>query len=190
MLLTPLTERALNAAAKLHDGQYRKKSRLPYITHLVATASIVSMHSSDEEVVAAALLHDTLEDTAYTEEELHAEFGPRVAELVLSVTIPEMLEGEGADWGRDRRRYCEQIVSAPDAAALIVAADKLHNFRCIAFEYGDDAAAFRKDFGGSSEDRIAVYGAIVRAVEDRIPAELASELKAAWDGYHDFLKTL
>ena len=82
-------EQAIKAAAILHDGQLRKGNvPLPYITHLYAVAMILESYTEDEDTIVAGLLHDTLEDTDYTPEELEADFGKEVCEAVLAVTEP------------------------------------------------------------------------------------------------------
>jgi guanosine-3',5'-bis(diphosphate) 3'-pyrophosphohydrolase len=106
MLWTEKTGRALLKAAQLHDGQYRKNGEGidPYILHPLQVADIVSNYTSDEDVVSAALLHDTLEDTGYTKEEMASEFGNAVADLVESVSIPEAT-GAKREWIADRTAY-------------------------------------------------------------------------------------
>ncbi len=88
-------EQALRASAILHKDQVRKGDvPYPYVTHTFAVAMIVSDYTDKEEVIVAALLHDTLEDTDYTEDELTEDFGNTVRELVVSVTKPAQEEGE------------------------------------------------------------------------------------------------
>ena len=80
-------EQAIRAASVLHKNQLRKGSMpFPYITHLVATAFTLMDYTDDEDVIIAALLHDTLEDTDYTIDELQEDFGGKVRELVEAVT--------------------------------------------------------------------------------------------------------
>ena len=80
-----LIERAYDAAEHAHSGQVRKSGDA-YITHPVAVAQILIDLGLDAETIAAALLHDTVEDTSYSLETLRIEFGPRVADLVEGVT--------------------------------------------------------------------------------------------------------
>jgi len=191
MLWTPLTERALNTAARLHDGRHRKgEEKNPEIVHLVAVASIVSQYTDDEEVVAAALLHDTIEDTSYTAFDLKKEFGDRVCELVCGVTIPEAHDEEGHEWKKDRTRYYENLKDAPNESALIAAVDKLHNFTSILRQYEESPEQFQKEFGGTKEDRILVYKAIVDLLIPRIPKELADDLQSVWEKYKTFVQAL
>jgi len=191
MLWTEKTEKALNMAAVLHDGQYRKgKERLPFITHPIAVANIVSQYTDDEDVIAAALLHDALEDTHYTYSEMAKAFGKRVADIVLGVSIPEAIEADGHSWAKDRTRYCENLKKAPLESALVAAADKMHNFGSVLKEYASDPKRFKKDFDGTAEDRVHVYGAIVEVLVGRIPKQFADELSKIWELYRAFVASL
>jgi len=189
MLWTLKTEKALYKAALLHDGQYRKgENNLPFIVHPIVVSGIVSQHTDDEDVVTAALLHDTLEDTKYTKDEMESEFGEKVASIVLGVTIPEAYEGdEHSSWTDDRTRYIENLRGASNESAIVAAADKIHNFRSVLENYSDDKEKFKKDFGGNAKDRIHVYGSIVELVASRVPKKLAEELEEAWVQYKKFI---
>lgn len=77
-----MIDRAAKFAEQAHKGAHRKGTRIPYIVHPLETALIASMLTNDEEILAAALLHDTIEDTDVTYEDLKQEFGTRVADLV------------------------------------------------------------------------------------------------------------
>jgi GTP diphosphokinase / guanosine-3',5'-bis(diphosphate) 3'-diphosphatase len=190
MLWTEKTERALNLAAILHDGQYRKgDKKLPVLTHIVAVASIAGMHTDDEDVITAALLHDLLEDTPYTYEEMSSDFSERVANIVRGVSIPEAVESDDHSWTADRTRYYENLKNAPVESAIVAAADKIHNFSTMITDYSTDKEKFKEDFGGSLADRARVYGAIVGVVIDRIPEGLANELAKVWSKYKVFVET-
>ena len=77
-----MIDKAAKFAERAHQGAHRKGTSIPYIVHPLETALIASMLTDDEEILAAALLHDTIEDTDVTYEELKREFGTRVADLV------------------------------------------------------------------------------------------------------------
>ena len=79
-----LLERAVAFAAKAHSGTFRKATRIPYIVHPMEAAAIVATLTDDEEVLAAAVLHDVIEDTGHSAEEIAGKFGERVARLVLA----------------------------------------------------------------------------------------------------------
>ncbi len=123
-------------AARCHAGQTRKDGVTPYITHpaeVVATLRACSI--TDESVLAAAWLHDVVEDTSVTLEEVTAEFGERIGLLVDVLTR----RGKGK---RDRERYHRRILRGERAAQLVKVADLEHNFRSM--EYLDEGAQERK----------------------------------------------
>ena len=83
-------EQAIKAASLLHQDHVRKGDvPIPFVTHLVAITFILRDYTTDEDTLIAALLHDTLEDTDYTAEELKEDFGETVAKYVLTVTEPQ-----------------------------------------------------------------------------------------------------
>ena len=79
-------EKAIIFATKAHAGAYRKGKVKPYILHPIEALAIVKRFTDDEDVITAAILHDTVEDTSVTVERLEKEFGPRIAALVASVS--------------------------------------------------------------------------------------------------------
>ena len=77
-----MINRATEFATRAHEGQVRKGTKRPYIVHPVEVADIVSTMTQDEEIISAAVLHDTIEDTDVTYEDIKAEFGEKIAEIV------------------------------------------------------------------------------------------------------------
>ena len=124
---TGLVLKAAQFAAEKHRHQRRKDAQAsPYINHPIALASLLANEGAieDPEVLCAALLHDTIEDTETTAEELRAEFGDAIAEIVLEVTDDKTLPAA------ERKRL--QVVHAPSSshkAQLVKLADKICNVR-------------------------------------------------------------
>jgi guanosine-3',5'-bis(diphosphate) 3'-pyrophosphohydrolase len=122
-----LVSEAADFAARRHSGQQRKgRGNEPYVNHLAEVANLLSIATdgTDAELVAAGWLHDTIEDTATTREELAQEFGERVTALVVEVTDDMTLPKQ------ERRQ--KQIVDAPrksPGTKLIKIADKISNIR-------------------------------------------------------------
>lgn len=127
---------ALHFAAVKHGSQTRKGADAdPYITHVIAVARVLHEEAGveDDELLLAAVLHDTLEDTATTHAELEARFGARVRALVEEVTDDKRLEKQ------ERKRL--QVLHAPDKshdAALLKIADKLCNIRDVVHRPAQD----------------------------------------------------
>jgi guanosine-3',5'-bis(diphosphate) 3'-pyrophosphohydrolase len=126
----PLLLRALAFAAHKHRDQRRKDAEAsPYINHPIALAEILAADGgiTDVEVLAAALLHDTIEDTATTADELRAEFGDRIADMVIEVTDDEALPK-----AEKKRLQIERAPSLSAGAKLVKLADKICNLRDVA----------------------------------------------------------
>ncbi len=122
---------AMEFAAKAHEGQFRKGTRRPYIVHPREVAKIVSTITDDEEVISAAVLHDTIEDCAgVTREMLEKRFGPRVAEIVSQES-----EDKSLTWEERKGETIRRLRTAPREVQMIGLADKLSNMRDIDRDY-------------------------------------------------------
>ena len=126
-----LINRAYETAAQLHDGVFRKSGE-PYITHPLAVATICAEIGMDTTTIVAALLHDTVEDTDYTLEQLEHDFGPEVAHLVDGVTkLDKVALGSAAEAETIRKMI---VAMADDPGVLVIkVADRLHNMRTMRF---------------------------------------------------------
>ncbi len=138
-----LIQHAYEYAAAHHDGQKRKSGE-PYMVHLVNVAYILSTLHVGPETIAAGFLHDTIEDTGVSKEELAKEFTPEIAELVESVTKVGALQFKGKDdpeyQAANHRKLF--IAMAKDVRVILIKlADRLHNMRTL--EYQDEASQKR-----------------------------------------------
>ena len=126
-----LLERAYEIAERLHEGQ-RRRSGEPYITHPLAVTTILAEIGMTEPTLVAALLHDTVEDTDYTLDQLRADFGPEVALLVDGVTkLDKVKYGDSAQAETIRKMI---VAMARDIRVLVIKlADRLHNMRTIRY---------------------------------------------------------
>jgi (p)ppGpp synthase/HD superfamily hydrolase len=128
-------ERALRWAAVCHRDQVRKASDIPYVEHVVGVALLLDRLGFAEEVVIAGLLHDVVEDTPATLEEVAARFGARVAETVRHCSeIKTDATGAKRPWIDRKRDHLEALQQAPVDARAVVLADKLHNLISIALD--------------------------------------------------------
>lgn len=181
-------EQAIKAAALLHQDHMRKGAiPLPYVTHLVATMLILRDYTTDEDTLVAALLHDTLEDTDYTEAELKEDFGKKVAEIVTTLTEPKYDGDQKVPWIDMKKRYAQQLRKGPEEAVLVAAADKAHNFRAIIDEYFDDYDRFLQDFGRHLDLRLEAYQAISNAINNRLKDGIVHEFNHTFDEYKNFI---
>ncbi|MDP3953391.1 MAG: RelA/SpoT family protein [bacterium] len=127
---TPLIEKALNFAKKAHSGQKRKNGE-PFINHSIATAKTLSEWGLDEDTIAAGLLHDTVEDTPVTEEELRQEFGEEISILVDGVTKISHVKYRGHERQVENLRKMVLAMAQDLRVLLIKLADRLHNMRTL-----------------------------------------------------------
>ncbi len=128
-------EDALAYAARLHAGQRRKGTDIPYVSHLLAVASLAIENGADEDEAIAALLHDAVEDQG-GRRRLHAirrRYGARVAELVAGCTDADVTPKP--PWRQRKVRYLEHLRTASPSVRLVSACDKLHNARAILADY-------------------------------------------------------
>lgn len=117
-------------AAKAHEGAVRKGGTIPYITHPLDTALIVLSITEDEELAAAAVLHDTIEDAGVTFEELEQAFGTRVARLVAQET-----EDKSKTWIERKQATVRRLKGAGRDEKILALGDKLSNLRNTARDY-------------------------------------------------------
>ena len=103
-------EQALRAITILHKDQVRKGSMpIPYVSHLFAVAMIAVDYINDEDILIAALLHDTLEDTDYMPDELEKDFGGKVREIVEALTEPQNTDKKEYSWKEAKEKYAKQL---------------------------------------------------------------------------------
>jgi (p)ppGpp synthase/HD superfamily hydrolase len=126
-------------AAKHHDRQVRKGTKLPYLTHPANVAVILTRYGRDDNTVVAGILHDVIEDCVrdgYTrdmfEQRIGDKFGENVLDTVLAVTY-RRLDDDGVELSGEERKmdYLERLAVANDSARWVCAADKIHNASTI-----------------------------------------------------------
>jgi myo-inositol-1(or 4)-monophosphatase len=135
-LETRILDRAVVFAVRAHAGTERRGKGFPYIVHPLEAVGIVATMTSDQELLSAAVLHDTVEDTDITLEQIRAEFGNRIASLVASET--DMPVGEmnlEKNWRIRKQAAIDRLASASRDAKIVALGDKLSNMRAIARDY-------------------------------------------------------
>ena len=120
---------------KAHADTERKGKGFPYIVHPLEAMAIVATMTNDQELLAAAVLHDTIEDTDTTMEQLCAEFGPRVAKLVETETDQHFSADKALTWHQRKQESLNRLASASRDAMIVALGDKLSNMRGIAQDY-------------------------------------------------------
>ena len=138
-----LLSEAVEFAARAHVGQFRKGARIPYIVHPMEAAAICASFTDDVEVLAAAMLHDVVEDVGVTAEEIEGLFGVRVASIVAGESEDKREELPPADTWRIRKEEgIGHVAAAGDyGVKMVCLGDKLSNVRAIQRDFealGDD----------------------------------------------------
>ena len=148
-----MVEKALEFAKKAHSGQVRKGTTRPYIVHPIEVGKIVATMTSDEEIISAAILHDTIEDCKGVTKELLAEsFSPRVVELVVQES-----EDKSKTWMERKSATIKHLAKADKDIQMIGLADKLSNMRDIDREYPEEGEKFWQRFRMKDKDTIGWY---------------------------------
>ncbi|MDQ6613322.1 MAG: HD domain-containing protein [Actinomycetota bacterium] len=174
-----LSERFVEAvgfAIKAHGGQCRKGGGIPYVAHLLGVASLVLDAGGDEDLAIAGLLHDTIEDTGTTAQELESGFGPRVAAIVEACT--DAHEHPKPPWRARKEQYLAHLQSADTPVDVLVVsrADKLHNARAILSDYRDVGEQLWGRFQEGPNQQVWYYGSLAEIFMDRLPGPMTDEL--------------
>lgn len=133
---TSFLDKAIVYAVKAHAGVERRGKGFPYIVHPLEAVSIVSTITKDQELLAAAALHDVVEDTNITVEEIKKEFGERVASLVASES-DLIVEGksEGDSWKERKQFAIDRLKKLSRDGKIVAIGDKLSNARALLRDY-------------------------------------------------------
>ena len=133
---TELLDRAIIFAVRAHAGTERRGKGFPYIVHPMEAMEIVATMTADQDLLAAAALHDTVEDTDVTVERIRAEFGDRIAGIVAAETDRlQAGEDEKASWRARKMAGIERLRAASREVKIVALGDKLSNMRAIARDY-------------------------------------------------------
>ena len=139
---TTLLDRAIVFAVRAHAGTERRGKGFPYIVHPMEAMEIVATMTCDQELLAAAALHDTVEDTDVTIEQIRTEFGDRIASLVASES-DTVLDGLSVEesWHARKQAAIDRLALASSDATIVALGDKLSNMRAIARDYAQQGDA-------------------------------------------------
>jgi len=161
-----LIRNALEMADHVHEGQTRNGSGgMAYIHHPVAVAELLAEHGYGEEVVAAALLHDVVENSEIGVDQLSSRFGRPVSQLVEALSDDESIQPYEHRKNEHRRR----VVEAGADALAIYAADKLSNIRVLRRTYASEGEAVAEDFEVSLDIKEGVWAADLEMLHQEVP---------------------
>ncbi len=154
-------EHAAQIAIEAHKTQKRKHDGSPYIVHPFMVALKVRQHGFDDTVVAAALVHDVLEDSDVSEKELRDALGDGVVDIVKAVTYPENL-----DWKEKRLTYIQNVSKGSDGVKVVSVADKIHNLENLLEMYEKEGPLLWKKFNRGREDKLWSEEALLKSLKN------------------------
>ena len=165
-----LVSEAVAFAVKAHDGMRRKKSDLPYILHPLEAAVIVGTMTDDQNLIAAAALHDVVEDAGVTITEIEARFGKRVRELVESETEDKRADLPPSDtWRIRKEESLEGLKNTKDIGVLMVwIGDKLANMRSIYRDFKAEGVGMWQRFNQKDVNEQAWYYRSIATLTERL----------------------
>jgi (p)ppGpp synthase/HD superfamily hydrolase len=177
--LGPRLQQAFRYAAEKHAGQTRKQTAVPYLSHLMAVASLVLETGGDEDMAIAALLHDVVEDCGGLPRlrDVRKQFGPRVAMIVEGCT--DAYVEPKPEWLQRKKDYLRELKHADAETRLVSASDKLHNVRTILADYRQQGEAVWRRFTGKKEGTLWYYRALCDEYQRWSPNRITRELEIA-----------
>jgi (p)ppGpp synthase/HD superfamily hydrolase len=163
-------------AAKHHDRQVRKGTRLPYLTHPANVAVILARYDRDERTIVSGILHDVVEDCVrdgftreMLEQRIGEKFGPDVLSTVLAVTY-RRVDDDGVELSSEDRKqdYLERLASADESALWVCAADKIHNASSVLSDLRRtmDPNSVWSRFSGARSGTVKWYRSVLERLEE------------------------
>lgn len=178
MILSIRFEQAVAYALRVHSGQLRKSTSIPYVSHLLAVAGLVLEHGGDEDEAIAAVLHDAVEDAGGQPRllDIRQRFGERVADIVLGCTDTDVTPKP--PWRARKEAYIAHLQNASPSARLVSCCDKLHNCRTIVSDLYVHGDQVWKKFTGGRDGTLWYYGTLLEEYRRlEVPRHLVDELE-------------
>ena len=172
MQLTDRYKNALNLAFDLHKSDCRKGKNTPYMAHLLAVSAMVMDDGGTEEEAIGALLHDALEDhpDQITKDDIEAQFGAAVAEIVVGCTDTpdDYIGGEKPPWKERKLAYIDHLKTAPESVLKVALADKLHNAEELLRDLEAEGESTWDRFNTTREEQLWYLGELLGVFEGRL----------------------
>jgi (p)ppGpp synthase/HD superfamily hydrolase len=176
MRLSRQFEKALTYATRIHGGKLRKKTKVPYIAHILGVAAIAMEYGANETEAIAALLHDAVEDCGGAKRlrDIERKFGKDVARIVEGCTDTD--QTPKPPWLKRKKEYVAHVRHAPMPTKLVSASDKLHNVRAILMDYRKEGETLWSRFNRGKQGALWYYRALVNAFSGKRIQPLVQEL--------------
>lgn len=175
--LTPRFDEAVRYAREVHAGQDRKRTGVPYISHLLGVSSIVLDDGGSEDEAIAALLHDAAEDHGgrVRLEDIRSRFGDAVAKIVEDCT--DSWDTPKPPWAERKRAYAEHARSLTASSLRVSVADKVHNTYAILRDLRNQGEKVWERFSAAPDDVLFYYQSLVRSYREAGGGKLVNELE-------------
>ena len=144
---------AIEFAVKAHRGQFRKGTKIPFIVHPMDVGRKLIEIGAQEDLVIAGILHDTVEDTSVTLDEIKVSFGKKVADIIYTVSEPD----KAKSWRERKQHTINKLETASMDVLIVECADKLDNILAIQSDYKKESEAFWSRFNCSKEQQKWYY---------------------------------
>jgi len=168
-----IKQKALDYATKAHEGQVRKGSDIPYITHPTAVANILMNKGFGVDVIVGALLHDVVEDCpGYSLSDIEKEFGTIISKIVDYVSEVD----KSLSWKERKVDYINRLKEGPYEAVVVSAADKLHNLYSTVEAYRENGEAVWKMFNSKKDGQFWFYSSLSEIYRENGLIEFADEI--------------
>ena len=163
MKLSRQFEKALVYATRIHGGQLRKKTKIPYVAHILGVSAIAMEYGANEIEAIAGLLHDAVEDCGGEKRlrDIEKKFGKAVAKIVDGCT--DSYETPKPPWMERKKKYIAHLKDSDSSTRLVSASDKLHNTRAILAELRRHGLEVFERFAGKKDGTLWYYRALVTA---------------------------
>jgi (p)ppGpp synthase/HD superfamily hydrolase len=176
MQLSRQFEKALVYSTRIHGGRLRKKTRIPYIAHIIGVTAIAMEYGANETEAIAALLHDAVEDGGGAKRlrDIERKFGKDVARIVEGCTDTD--QAQKPPWLERKKTYLAHVRHASIPTKLVSASDKLHNVRAILMDYRKEGEGLWSRFNAGKQGALWYYRALVNAFSGKRIQPLVQEL--------------
>ncbi len=144
-----LVEKAMILALKAHEGQMRKEAPISYIVHPVRVAILLARYGFPDEVVAGGLVHDVVEDTCFSLDDIKNDLGENIANLIAPVTHDDTLS-----WDEKKKAYIESVCAASEYAKAISTADKIANAESLIAAHARDGHVIWRYFNAGRTKKL------------------------------------
>ena len=186
-MLTDRFDAALAYASRIHREQRRKGTAVPYVSHLLAVASLTLEHGGNEDQAIAALLHDAAEDQGGQArlDDISLNFGPAVAKIVGDCT--DSWTEPKPPWRERKETYLAEIPRKSADSLLVSLADKTHNARAIVADLRVHGEALWGRFTGGRDGTLWYYAELAKIFGAHCPGPLAEELRRQTEEMRSFV---